>query len=211
MRRTAFTIDVTALAAMADKLSGINDTSIDASMVQELNVIVDQVYEAARGRMNAGINLTDAYLQSKMSVIHAIPERGLRAEIVARGGRDDQSPLGRYFVKQLTVAAPRARGDVKRGIGPGQKAAGVEVEVSRGSPKTLTHAFTMPLRAGAQAGGNGLGIFTRSKYGLVKHRYGPAVYQLFRVAAGELEESTADTIEARLGRIAEEALAKGLA
>ena len=208
-RRSSFTVDVTQLARAAEKLARVDDLTLDKSMVAELNEIVDEVYETARGRMNAGINLTDAYLQSRMTVIHATPERGLRAEIVARGGQAEQTPLGRYYVGPNTVAAPRAKGDPSRGIAPGQKRAGVKVEVSRGAPKTITNAFTMPLRVGDTAGGNGIGIFTRSKYGLVQHRYGPAVYQLFRVAAGELEDSVGDKLE-RLGIVAEQALEKAL-
>lgn len=208
-RRSTFTIDVRELARAADRLSRVDDAMLDKSMVGELNKIVDETFDDARGRMNAGINVTDAYMRSKMDVIHATPERGLRAEIIARGGRSDQSPLGRYFVAQNTVAAPRAKGDPSRGIGPGRKRAGVTVEVSRGAPKLVKNAFTMPLRAGAAAGGNGIGVFTRSKYGLVQHRYGPAVYQLFRVAAGNLEDSVGDKLE-RLGVVAAEALEKAL-
>lgn len=208
-RRSSFSIDVSELAAAAAKLASVNDQALDASMVPELNKIVDDIYETARGRMNAGINLTDSYLTSKMNVIHATPERGLRAEIIARGGRGEQTPLGRYFKGQLTESAPRAKGDPSRGISAGRKQAGVSVEVSRGSSRPIAGGFTMPLRAGRESGGNGLGIFTRSKYGLVQHRYGPAVYQLFRVAAGELQDSLGDKLE-RLGIVAEQALEKAL-
>lgn len=208
-RRSNFTVDVRQLARVADRLSRVDDAMLDKSMVGELNKIVDETFDEARGRMNAGINLEDAYLRSKMDVIHATPERGLRAEIIARGGRSDQTPLGRYFAGQATAPAPRAKGDPSRGIAPGRKRAGVTVEVSRGAPKLIKNAFTMPLRAGATAGGNGLGVFTRSKYGVVQHRYGPAVYQLFRVAAGTLEDSVGDKLE-RLGVVAADALEKAL-
>lgn len=208
-RRTAFSIDTDDLLALSRKLGRVDDAFLDKSMVTQLNEIVDDVYETARGRMNAGINLTDAYLQSKMNVIHATPERGLRAEIIARGGSGDQTPLGRYMTGQVTAPAPRAKGDASRGIAAGRKQAGVAVEVSRGRPKTLAGGFTMPLRAGRVSGGNGIGIFTRSKYGLVQHRYGPAVYQLFRVAADEVETMAGDRLE-QLGVVAERALEKAL-
>lgn len=203
-RRSAFKIELDQVVVLGEQL----DQS--ATLAARLNEIVDDVYETARGRMNAGINLTDAYLQSKMYVVHASPGRGLQAEIVARGGSADQTPLGRYMTRQVTTAAPRAKGDPKRGISAGRKAAGVAVEVTRGSEKVLQNAFTMPLRAGTTAGGNGIGVFTRSKFGLVRHRYGPAVYQLFRVAAGELERSVADTVEEQLGRAAAQALEEAL-
>jgi len=208
-RRSSFTVDVRQLARAAERLASVDDAMLDKSMVGELNKIVDETFDDARGRMSAGINVTDAYMRSKMDVVHATPERGLRAEIIARGGRGDQSPLGRYFTGQATAPAPRAKGDPARGIAPGRKRAGVMVEVSRGAPKLIKNAFTMPLRAGAVAGGNGIGVFTRSKYGVVQHRYGPAVYQLFRVAAGNIEDSVGDKLE-RLGIVAAEALEKAL-
>lgn len=209
-RRSLFSVDVSEIAEQAARLAAIENLSEDVALIRTLNAVVDDVYETARGRMNAGINLTDAYLQSKMAVVHATPARGLRAEIIARGGRGDQSPLGRYFVGQATAPAPNAKGDPKRGIPGGRKRAGVNVEVSRGQVKTIKNAFTMPLRAGGQAGGNGIGVFTRSRYGVVRHRYGPAVYQLFRVAAGELEQSVGELLEDKLGNAAADALDRAL-
>lgn len=210
VRRSAFSVDVTEVLDIAERLARVENITQDAAVVRTLNQVVDDVYETARGRMNSGINLEDSYLQSKMAVVHATPERGLRAEIIARGGRGDQTPLSRYMVGQATTSAPRARGDAARGIPAGQKRAGVKVEVSRGSVKTLKNAFTMPLRAGGTAGGNGIGIFTRSRYGVLRHRYGPAVYQLFRVAAGELEQSVGDILVDKLGTAAEEALERAI-
>lgn len=209
-RRSVFTVDLQGIERLADDLARAENLTEDAALVRTLNTIVDDVYETARGRMNAGINLTDAYLQSKMFVVHATPARGLRAEIVARGGRGDQTPLERYMTGYETKAAPRAKGSPSKGIPAGRKAAGVRVEVSRGKSKPIENAFTMPLRAGGLAGGNGLGVFTRSRYGIVRHRYGPAVYQLFRVAAGELEQSIGDTLVDQLSTVAQQALERAL-
>lgn len=209
-RRSVFSIDVSQVQERAAVLARAEDLTEDVALVRELNAIVDDVYETARGRMNAGINLTDAYLQSKMFVVHATLGRGLRAEIVARGGRGDQSPLSRYMVGYETAPAPRAKGSPVKGVPAGRKVVGVRVEVTRGQVKTLQNAFTMPLRAGGTSGGNGIGVFTRSKYGVVRHRYGPAVYQLFRVAAGELEQSVGDLMADKLGSVAQEALERAL-
>lgn len=210
-RRNAFRMAFDEARLLGDDLLDVTaGIERSALLIDRLNQVVDDVYETARGRMNAGINLTDAYLQSKMYVVHASPGRGLSAEIVARGGREDQTPLGRYQPKQVTVAAPRAKGDRSRGISAGRKAAGVDVTVARGAPKRFDHAFLMPLLAGNTSGGNGIGVFTRSRFGIVRHRYGPAVYQLFRVAAGELEQSVADTVEEQLGRVAVQALEEAM-
>lgn len=209
-RRSAFSVDVSQVQEQAERLARAENISQDVALIRTLNAVVDDVYETARGRMNAGINLSDSYLQSKMAVVHATPGRGLSAEIIARGGRDDQTPLGRYYVGQVTVSSPGAKGDAKRGISAGQKGAGVKVEVGRGQTKVLKNAFTQPLLAGSTAGGNGIGVFTRSRYGVVRHRYGPAVYQLFRVAAGELEQSVGDILVDKLGAAAEDALDRAL-
>ncbi len=209
-RRSAFKIELDQVVVLGEQIGAAEQLDQSATLAARLNEIVDDVYETARGRMNAGINLTDAYLQSKMYVVHASAGRGLQAEIVARGGKEDQTPLGRYMTRYATAPAPRAKGDPKRGISAGRKAAGVVVSVARGSEKVLPYAFTMRLLAGNTSGGNGIGVFTRSKFGLVRHRYGPAVYQLFRVAAGELERSVADTVEEQLGRAAAQALEEAL-
>lgn len=205
-----FLIDLDELTGLTKKLSGAEGLGQAPEMVRELNNIVDQVYETARGRMNAGINLTDAYLQKHMAVQHASAAKGLTAEITAFGGKSNQTPLGRYFSAQVTAPAPGAKGNPSKGVPAGQKAAGVSVQVRRGAPRVLPGAFSMPLRSGAEAGGNGLGVFTRSKYGLVRHRYGPAPYQLFRVAAGEIENTVGDTVEERLGSLAQQLLEKAL-
>ena len=204
-----FKVDSADIASVAERLTGMSaGLSTSAAMVTALNEVVDAVYVTARSRMNSGINLADAYLQSKMQVQHA-SSGNLSASIFASGSeKGDQSPLGRYFTSQNVVAAAKAKGDPKRGIAPGFKQAGVSVEVLRGASKPVMggKAFTMTLKSG-----NGTGIFVRTKYGQVRHLYGPAVYQLFRVAAGELDGAIGDTVEERLSSVAQRALQDALA
>lgn len=221
--------DVERVAARLDAAQAIGDST---EVLRTLNDYVDEVYETARGRMVKGVNLTEAYIESKMAVEHATPERGLQASIVAFGGGAFQTPLGRYFHSQgqadtrwtnsdvlahgggTDTAWPGwtwRKGDARRGIPAGQKAAGVAVEVRRGQIKTLPHGFTMPLRRGNESGGNGMGVFTRDKRGdLVRHRYGPAVYQLFRAAAGDIVDDVSRGLEQRVVDVAEAALQKAL-
>lgn len=201
-----FTISVDDIKARAKSLADAGDLGNAPELVRELNDIIDETYETARGRMIAGINLTDAYVRDHMQVRHASAGRGLVGEILAPGGKGDQTPLGRYVVGTATRAAPGAKGSPAKGIPAGRKFAGIEVEVGRGHNVTLLHGFTMPLK-----NDNGLGVFLRTKYGLVRHRYGPAPYQLFRVVSGEIEQSVGDTVEERLGTVAQRALEKALA
>lgn len=202
MKRSSFTVDVQNIARMADKLGVLGGAALtaDADVVSTLNRVVDKVYETGRGRMVAGINLSEAYIDNHMQVIHATPERGLRAEITAFGGKNHQTPLGRYMV-----------GVVKK---PGKKGkpvnAGVEVEVGRGRNVVLQNAWVMPLRRGSEAGGNGDGIFLRTRYGVVRHRYGPAPYQLFRAQVPQLEDDLGDLLEDQIGDAAQRALEKYL-
>lgn len=222
---SSFTFDLGELLDVREHLARAPYVTQDRDLVAEVNKIVDDIDQTARSRMNAGINLSDAYLRSKMSITYATAGRGLVAEITARGGKGDQTPLGRYFNKQETkgvnwrndqIRSPfekwpgwtQRTGDKSRGIPANQKAAGISVQVTRGAPKLMPGAFTMPLRAGNRAGGNGLGIFLRTKYGLVQHTYGPAVYQLFRYQVDKLVQTTGDTLEQRLAPQAQEALLK---
>lgn len=77
-------------------------------------------------------------------------------------GRVRWTRLARYESRQLTVSAPRAKGDALRGIPAGRKAAGISFKVLRdGKRWELKRAFFIPLRAGKLDGGNGMGIFWR--------------------------------------------------
>ena len=72
-KRTAFGIkfDVSPVEALADKLASLTPEAISVLMVDTINGIADSTYELARKTMLGGINLTDAYVQRKMQVIHA--------------------------------------------------------------------------------------------------------------------------------------------
>jgi hypothetical protein len=87
----------------------------------------------------------------------------------------------------------RRTGDVKRDIAPDYKASGLDVTVRRGSTKDMPGGFTMTLRAGKSAGEN-VGVFTRDASGKLQHRYGPAVYQLYRNYINQDEDKIQDEL-----------------
>ena len=65
--------------------------------------------------------------------------------------------------------------------------------VRRGSTKDIPGGFTMTLRAGKSAGEN-VGVFTRDASGKLQHRYGPAVYQLYRNYINQDEDKIQDEL-----------------
>ena len=160
------------------------------SAVDAVNEVTTRFEGEARKGMNAGLNLSDQYVASKMSTTLATGTTA-RAQIVARG---DLTILGRYPHAQLTAPAPHGRkGDASRGIAPGRKAAGVAVEIRRGAASAQPAWFTMRLRVGAQ-GGQNVGVFTRTSRGL-KHIYGPSPYSLFRYQINERTDALTDDLE----------------
>ena len=201
MSKYLFSVDIDELERLAGSLDQSFDLEHDQRMVDGLNTIVDAVYATARARMIAGINLTDDYVKGKMEVSYASTNGGLSAQILAPGGPNYQTPLGRYLVGEVTKPSRTGQGTVR---------AGVEVAVGKGRNVTLMNAWVMPLKRGEQNSGNGLGVFLRTKYGLIKHRYGPAPYQLFRVAAADLEGAVGETLAERMGNLAHELLQEAL-
>jgi hypothetical protein len=86
-------------------------------------------------------------------------------------------------------------GDSSRGIPANQKQNGVMVAIKRSAPKRIATGFTMPLRRGGAAGGNGLGVFRRNlTTGRLEHLKGPSVYQVFRRYIRENEQRIADDL-----------------
>lgn len=177
-------------------LKQVDPASQGVVIVRAVNEVTDRIYDTARSRMNAGINLTDEYLRENMEVRHATDNGRPRAVIAARFRA---TTLARYDAKQLVqpvkwtndrIASAghktgkwpgwtKRKGDEMRGIPPDMKQAGVSVEVTRGVRKPVlgAKAFLMPLK-----NGNGMGVFVRQGPGKknYRHLYAPSVYQLFR-------------------------------
>lgn len=217
-RRALISIDMQEALRAAGSLGEIDGERLGVAAVQAINEVVPRAERRSREAIVDGVNLADAYVRQRMGVRlaedPARPEGAVYALASSRGDR--RTPLGRYDPKQLTqpVKRPkRSKGDPKRGIPAGQKGAGIAVEVIRGRRETLPGGFVMPLRRGQTVGGNGMGVFTRSRDGkVVKHRLGPSVYQLFTVQRERIfDESAADLQLAVLDeadRIATEAIAE---
>lgn len=196
-KRAAFDlkIDVSDIEGLADKLAKLTPEAVGGLMVDAINQVANNTYALARKTMLGGINLTDDYVQRKMQVVPATAAKP-EASIVAFGGRGFTTRLSHYGAMQQTKSvkySKRSRGNQPLGIPAGSKSAGVSVEVVTGARKTLQYGFRMPGKKDTE--GNLL-LFTRNKEGKIRSRSGPSVYQLFRIAAGTIE----DRVYGDLGR-----------
>lgn len=213
-RDYALKIDAAQVVKLGERLAQVSGEEIGRASVTALNEVVDRTYELARDKMIAGINLTDDYLRRRMTLQHATPGKPV-ASITASGARNATTVLGRYDAKPVIVANNKGRpgkGNKALGIPPGQKQAGVTVEVTRGnvSDGFVPRGFLLPLNRGTEAGGNGMGVFARTKDGKLRHRYGPSVYQLFAYQVERIVNDVADDLEDTLAEQVDLALQKAI-
>lgn len=213
-RDYALKIDASQVVKLGERLAQASGEEIGRASVTALNEVVDRTYELARDKMIAGINLTDDYLRRRMTLQHATPGKPV-ASITASGARNATTVLGRYDAKPVIVANNKGRpgkGNKALGIPPGQKQAGVTVEVTRGnvSDGFVPRGFLLPLNRGTEAGGNGMGVFARTKDGKLRHRYGPSVYQLFAYQVERIVNDVADDLEDTLAEQVDLALQKAI-
>ena len=213
-RDYALKIDASQVVKLGERLAQASGEEIGHASVTALNEVVDRTYELARDKMIAGINLTDDYLRRRMTVAHATPGKPV-ASITASGARNATTVLGRYDAKPVIVANNKGRpgkGNKALGIPPGQKQAGVTVEVTRGqtSDGFVPRGFLLPLNRGTEAGGNGMGVFARSRDGKLRHRYGPSVYQLFAYQVERIVNDVTDDLEDTLAEQVDLALQKAI-
>lgn len=207
MATTFLKVDVSKIEGLGERLGKLSGEEIAQATVTALNDVVGSTYDITRKRMVSQVNLDDPYIRGKMDVVQATVQKP-KATITAFGSKAFVTPLSRY--PNEMVLAPRKTtghqynnkkrpytGALKLPEGMRQKA--VQVSVSRqGGGATLLYAFMQPLRAGAVAGGNGFGIFARDRSGKKLHRYGPAVYQLFKTLIPQLAEEASDDLSTKL-------------
>lgn len=213
MATTALKFDTKRLTALGVSLGQFDGQTLGEVVVSSINDVIEPVYELARGRMSAGINLDDTYIRRQMELEKATRGKPT-AVITALGDKPNLALLRRFDARLVTVPRTSSRpskNQQKAGVPIGQKSRAVTVEVARGSPQSLPYAFMLPLKRGKEAGGNGLGVFARRKDGTLKHRYGPSVYQLFSYQlAGALVGDSEDLLAQELATQAVTALQKAI-
>lgn len=183
----------------ADKLRAQPEIVRRAAIGAANDVARDIMNQASRD-ISQRYNLPAGYIKDKIEFRPA-GEDGVA--IVA--ARKRFTRLARFDARQHTAPAPRAKGDPRRKIQKGRKQAGVSVKVMRSEGRDLLkEAFFLPLRAGKEAGANGMGMFERLSSGRLKHLYGPSPFQSLRWWANahrpEIPARIASALNARLAR-----------
>lgn len=191
-------VDVRNIDGLFDRLESLGGERFGEVALRTVNQVVDEVYHLVVPRLSQRVNLPVDYIESRMSVVKGTNPSNPTASVVASGSKPNLTTLARYAPQQLLQAVKRptkSRGYAKYGIAPGMKSAGISVEVTRGSRKSLTNAFFMTLK-----NGNGQGVFTRTGRGkkAYRHRYGPSVYQMFKSEAVASAPDAGDLLETRL-------------
>ncbi|MEP6587141.1 MAG: phage tail protein [Polaromonas sp.] len=207
-------IDTSAVEGLARRLEGLTPEAIGALAVEAINETVDSAYALGRKTMLRGINLTDDYIQRKMTVEHATP-KAPKATITALGGRTHTTGLSHYGAMQMTKDVnwsnariqaaghkfgkwpgwTQRRGNAALGVSVDRKASGKSVEVVRGQRKKMGPIFSIP---GKKDNDGNLVLFRRTASGSAQSLQGPSVYQLFRVAIpmiyGQVEEDLSKSV-----------------
>lgn len=211
-KRSVFglTVGTEQIVALAERLGEITPEALVERLVEVTNDQLESAYELSRKRMLSGINLTDGYLKERFEINKATVKNG-KGEIVAKArDKGDLTLLSRYDLKVTpeAVANPkRSKGYAKIGLAKGQKQGAPSVEVVRGARKPIQDktAFVFISKSGAPL------IVKRKPNGkLSSALLGPSVYQLFRVAATDLEEQIGDDYQAAIIEAAERELKKAL-
>lgn len=191
-RTNAFnlTIDPRAVDGLADRVAQFDADRLGRIALEVVNDVTQRFDSRARGGMNAGINLDDAYISGRMTTVLATSPVNPQATITALGPREGLTVMGHYRPKVVYD------GVYKNGK---PKPKGVQVEIKKGQPKVIPGAFLMTLRQGDRAGDK-IGVFVRD-LGKVRHLYAVAPYSLFRHQVEIGLEGINDDLAATAGEV----------
>ena len=196
--------DTSELVEQVDRIAMLDNTTLAEMRLDAVNVVSLTVREKSIDQTHAELNLSRDYIEARIARAEAkgttararITSEVRGATLQRFGAQQEVAPvnwsnsrikaLGHEFGKW--PGWTYRKGDASRGIAEDKKAAGVSVDVNRKGAKTITSAFTMPLK-----NSNGTGVFRREG-GEVKHLYGPSVYQVFRRYISTNEQAIADTL-----------------
>jgi len=227
-------LDTSEIDGFAEALDQINPSALGDAMVDTVNDAAERTFLLARKTMLGAINMNESYVLRKMEFKKASKASPI-AEIVApatkRKGRSNPfTNLSHYNAQQRAKPVnwtneriakekgPKAfgkwrkwtprDGDEKRGIDAGEKAASLSVEVLRGQRKNVAFTFTLPGKTDND--GNPLVFQRQPKSARIDALLGPSVFQLFRVAAGKIEDDVYADLRAAVILTAEKELEKVL-
>lgn len=180
-----FKVDASDVKKLSRFAADIPDAVARAEF-RAVNKVADKTFTRSKRAITSIVSLKANYVSDRMHIQRAQMQKPL-ALITAR---TRPMKLFTYGARQLTAAAPRAKGDPARGIPAGRKAAGVAAGVKAGGVKVpMAGAFLMQLK-----NENGWGIFTRSGKKL-RHRYGPSVDQTFTLVIKDIRDDVGAELE----------------
>lgn len=170
---------------LADRLR-VTPEVIVRGHVRAINKVAAKALTASRRAISSKVNLKAGYVREHLD----IRRRATAADVVAvLRGTDYNTRLSTMGPRQLTKPARGARGDRTRGIPPGRRADGLSIMVKRAiGRRKIPSLFMLPLRAGAERGGNGMGVFRRTSRDRIEHRYTRSVGGWFRSIQPEIED-----------------------
>ena len=199
--------DTSELVEQVDLIAMLDNTTLAEMRLDAVNVVSLTVRKKSIDQTHAELNLSRDYIEARIAraeakgaTARALVTSKVRGATLQRftGAAQETKPvnwsnsrieaLGHEFGKW--PGWTYRKGDASRGIAEDKKAAGFTVDVNRKGAKTITSAFTLPLK-----NNNGFGVFQRPKGGGdAKHLYGPSVYQVFRRYITTNEQAIADTL-----------------
>jgi hypothetical protein len=193
-KRFSITLDLDALDEVSKGLDQLTPAQLGKLQVSTVNETMDYAYDTTRQGMIDRVNLPETYIDGKVQREPAQPGGRARASLFVNNQLTILTRFPGYKVLMKPINDPSyverygRKGDRRFGIPVGLKQAGVQVNVLRGSSKVFEHGFLMKLK-----NGNGYGLFARPKDGgKPKHRYGPAIYSLFREQLDRKTENITD-------------------
>ncbi len=191
MATFAVTIDALGVEQVAASLSKFDAATLGSAALLAVNGVAERAYSQSLELMTAGINLTDDYVRSRMQLTLGTNPAKAEASITAQRQGLRGTTLTTYGaqIRMVPVKHPlRAKGDAKRGIPKGMKAAGFTAEVTRSSVKAFPNAFVIPV------GGRLLTVSKPAGGGHYRTMYGPSVWQLFRHTVPGIEREIAQDL-----------------
>ena len=222
MTASTFTVALNGVVQVSIEVQGLSD-KLPGSIAAGLNRAAAEVRKQSVAKIVSQVRLPESYVSSKVGVNSPATPANLKVSISAdkRGTNlfrygatqlttDTNWDLAKYLAvfgvstarppirnKNGTVFAPqfqKRKGDSRRGIAPGRKAAGVRVNVK--TPTVMRHVFMLPTMRNGQDSGKFILVQRRAAGSArLKALYGPSVDQMVIRIWGKDKRDIADKVE----------------
>lgn len=183
-------VDGGELQSLVDRTNAL-PTQIADALVASVNKVARATFDTSKRKIAEQVNLTSSYIDSKMRLDLATSAPTATITAAGRGVL-----LARFGATQVVKVnrTGRGKGNPSLGIAAGYRAAGVSVRVKvGGAGSIIEHGFFMRLN-----NGNGMGVFTRDRYGKVRVRYGPSVDQVFKGVSESMSDDVGRLLETEI-------------